>query len=68
MADQVIDMTPLPPKEKNPHWSQRELSPKEVVNLVSNCRKAMGRPNDWSPAHKQALVNKAAEHGITLVF
>ena len=64
----VIDMTPLQPKAKKIHWSQRDLSAHELENLSNNCRKAMGRANDWSPAHKAALTNKAAEHGITLNF
>ncbi len=69
MADQVIDMTPLPSRPRKVHWSQRELSKKEVDTHVSNCRKAMGKDNEWkNTTHLEHLTREAARHGITLVF
>ena len=69
MADQVIDMTPLPSRPRKVHWSQRELSKKEVTTLQLNCRKAMGKDNEWqNTAHLEHLTRQAATHGITLVF
>ena len=61
MSD-TIKMTPLEPKKKKVHWSQRDLDKAEVLNKVKMCRTA----GNWGPDAKQILSNKAKAVGITL--
>jgi|MDTC01.2.fsa_nt_gb hypothetical protein len=64
MSKEVIDMTPLPTKQKKVHWSKRDLDRAEVLNKVKMCRTA----GNWGHEAKDTLAEKAKALGITLKF